>query len=471
MSLEPTRRHSSIHQNSFVRKRETRLVDDFEIVRQLGSGGFGQVFLLKEKETGFERCGKLIRRDSMSAFESEDIMAEILTLSEIDHPNVVKILCYYLTEDHLFIVSEYFDGGELFERIVKRKYFSEVDAAPLMAQLLSAVAYLHKHHIVHRDIKPENVVFESRDEAAGLKLIDFGNSRKVMKDERLKSRLGTIYYLAPEVIDANYDTRCDIWSAGVVLFVLLYGTPPFLGKNNAEVLAAIKRDVVRFPERSYSVSVEARALISLMLNKNPAQRPNAEVLLKHVWFDRVRERKITAQEEGTALLHLQSYVFQNELQKAVNVYFVTHFDIQRQKKKMLEVFQAMDQDMDGQIDREELVLAYRKFTNDPRVEQVVQHIMDELDLNHSETIDFSEFLLATTDYNRSLTDANLERIFSIIDATKDKFITVAELANFLNLLGPEHEQEVRTIFQQVDLNGDGHITYDEFKLAVKKAFE
>jgi calcium-dependent protein kinase len=446
-------------------------VDDYEIVRQLGQGGFGQVFLLKDRQSGLERCGKLIRRDSMSAFESEDIMAEILTLSEIDHPNIVKILCYYITEEHLFIVAEYLNGGELFDRIVKRKHFSEVDAAPLMAQLLSAIAYLHKYQIVHRDIKPENIVFESPEETAVLKLIDFGNSRKVTENQKLKSKLGTLFYLAPEILDASYDTKCDIWSAGCVLFVLLFGVPPFTGKTDIEVLTNIKRGIIHYPERNYRISNEARALISLMLNRNASQRPSAEMLLRHVWFDRVRERKIAPEVQGMALVHLQKFVTQNEFQKAILVYFITQFDIQKQKNKLLDVFKALDDDMDGQIDRHELLALYRKFTKDPRIELVIQHIMDELDLNDSQTINYSEFLLATTNYRQLLTETHLAHIFSVIDVDRSKFITCRELAQFLNLMGPEHLEEVTRIFRDADINNDGHITYQEFVASMKQIFQ
>lgn len=465
------KRSSSLTQSSFIRRRTTRLVDDYKIVKQLGSGGFGQVFLLEDKETGWERCGKLIRRDSLSAFESEDIMNEIETLSKMDHPNIVKIICYYLTEEHIFIVSEYLDGGELFDRIVKNKRFSEVNAAPFMAQILSALAYLHKNKIVHRDVKPENIVFETQEEDAVLKLIDFGNSRKVTENEKLKSRLGTLYYLAPEVLEQSYDVKCDIWSAGVVLFIMIYGSPPFSGKNSQEVLQKIRKGYVTYPTRDYAVSNEVRALLSLMLNRNPENRPPAEALLQHVWFDRVRERKIGPQTEGLALIHLQHFITQSEFQKAVLIYYLTQFDLRKQKKKMLEVFRAMDEDLDGQIDKNELLRAYRRYTNDPRVEPVIQHILDQLDLNESGSIDFTEFLLATTDYRSELTVQALQQIFDSIDCDKNKFITARELAIFLNMEEGQGSSEAKKIFSEIDTNKDGMVSFEEFLVCMDKFFQ
>ncbi len=160
-------------------------------------------------------------------------MNEIGILKEIDHPHVLNIIEYFEKNDNLYIVTEYLDGGELFEKIEECNNFSEIEAALIMKQILSAVSYMHKKNTCHRDLKPENIILEERGkDKLSLKIIDFGTSRKIGKDEKLRSKMGTPYYIAPEVLQLNYDSKCDIWSCGVILYIILCGYPPFNGSTD-----------------------------------------------------------------------------------------------------------------------------------------------------------------------------------------------------------------------------------------------
>lgn len=163
-------------------------------------------------------------------------MKEVEIMKEIDHPHIVKIYEYFETDYHIFIVMELLENGDLFERIQKEDYFSEMAAKKIIKTLLEAVNYLHKKNIVHRDLKPENILFTKNDV---LKIADFGTS-KFKKKKKMRNTHGTPYYIAPEVINGNYNEKCDIWSIGVILYILLSGYPPFNGSDDEEIMENVE---------------------------------------------------------------------------------------------------------------------------------------------------------------------------------------------------------------------------------------
>lgn len=157
------------------------------------------------------------------------MFSEVSVLKSIDHPNIIKLFELYQDDTNYYLITEHCQGGELFERIKSAENFSEKEAADYMKQILSAVYYCHERQIVHRDLKPENLLFDQKKQNANIKVIDFGTSRKFDPTKKLTKRLGTPYYIAPEVLKKNYDEKCDVWSCGVILYILLCGYPPFNG--------------------------------------------------------------------------------------------------------------------------------------------------------------------------------------------------------------------------------------------------
>ena len=231
--------NNGVNQGTFVGEKKSRILDDYLISQLLGKGAYSQVFVTKHRISGILRCIKVTRKRHLIKAEDDAIFDEIRILRDIDHPSIMKVYEYYQDANNIYIVSEYLSGGELFDRIVASKSFNERTAANYMQQILSAVAYLHDHGVVHRDLKPENIVFESKEASANLKIIDFGTSKKINKNERMKAKVGTAYYIAPEVLQNNYDAKCDIWSCGVILYVFLCGYPPFNAKTDNEVFRKI----------------------------------------------------------------------------------------------------------------------------------------------------------------------------------------------------------------------------------------
>lgn len=194
------------------------------------------------KKTKERRAIKLIDRSLIEKDKEGELLSEIKVLKEMDHPNIMRIYEFASDKDNYYIVQEYISGGELFDEIVKRRYMSEKDAAYVIRQLLSAVTYCHSKGVVHRDLKPENILIDSilENGQIRIKVIDFGTALYISPHGTISETLGTPYYIAPEVIDGDYNEKCDVWSIGVIMYILLCGNPPFNGTNDDEILMAVK---------------------------------------------------------------------------------------------------------------------------------------------------------------------------------------------------------------------------------------
>ena len=203
----------------------------------------------------------------------------------MDHPSIARVIDIYEDKKKFYFVQEYMAGGGLFDSLIHNVGFTEHASAVLIKQILSAVAYLHSKKIAHRDIKPENILFVSND-ALNVKLLDFGNSRKMGENEAMSGVYGTAYYVAPEVLQGNYTEKCDVWSVGVILYMLLSGNPPFNGRLDVEILNNVKQGSYEIQGGVWNeISDSAKNLIVKMLTLDPDQRITAAEALNHVWIN------------------------------------------------------------------------------------------------------------------------------------------------------------------------------------------
>lgn len=211
---------------------------------------------------------------------------EIGILKNLIHPNIVRLYEVYESKSTIVLVTELFDGKELFDEIIVREHFAEDDAAKVLQQLLQTIAYCHSQDIAHRDIKPENILIDTSQHDE-IKLIDFGTSHHFLKnDHTMHQQYGTPFYVAPEVLKGTYTEKVDIWSIGVLLFILLSGRPPFNGGTNEQILDKVQKGKWSFSNKIWdSVSAEAKDLIEKLLAFNPDKRLSAMDALKHPWFE------------------------------------------------------------------------------------------------------------------------------------------------------------------------------------------
>jgi calcium-dependent protein kinase len=389
-------------------------------------GAFSKVYKAVHKISKTMRCVKVISKKGIDAAELKTLTEEVKILRTLDHPNILKVLEFYQDESSFYIVTEFLQGGELFDRIVASETLSEKRAAKVIHQILSAVSYIHKHNIIHRDLKPENCIFETSEEESLIKIIDFGTSIVYEAGKKLKQKLGTPYYIAPEVLKRNYDQKCDIWSCGVILYILLCGYPPFNGPSDKVILQSVMNGKFSFPEDEWSaVSESAKDLVKKMLDYNPATRPSAEKALSHEWFQQANktERKISTK----VMENMRTFKADCKLQKAILLYIITYFDIKDEKEELLKTFKSLDLDHDGQLTKQELTYGYSKIMGKTEAEKEVERIFKTIDINNTGAIDFTEFCMATANRQKVLNNERLEQVFKIFDKDGSGSISVDEL--------------------------------------------
>lgn len=253
----------------------------------LGEGMDGEVRKAVHYKTGEEYAVKVITKSAMDEDEVLALNNEINILSEIDHPNIVKLHEAYETDDKLYIVMELMKGGELFDRIVENEFFSEKEAKEVLSPIIDAVNYCHELGIVHRDLKPENLLFESSDEGSILKITDFGLARFLPNSSLASTACGTPGYIAPEILmGKRYGKEVDVWSIGICLYILLWGYPPFFADANSELFDQIKAGKIEFhPPYWDDVSEEAKDLVKKLLTVDPTKRITLEEVKEHSWFN------------------------------------------------------------------------------------------------------------------------------------------------------------------------------------------
>lgn len=273
----------------------------YNIGKEIGYGRYGTVRLVSKKSYENKRFAlKTISRTFMLSHGAEADSTPLLEnefeiLKQVDHPNIIKFYEMFVDEKNYHLVTEFCCGGELFDHIIERGAFSEQLASKIVKQILSAIKHLHDRNICHRDLKPENILFESKSKEAQVKLIDFGLSKYFKAEQRqladpeerpvMKTKIGTPYYMAPEVLDGEYDQTCDMWSLGVITYCMLCGYPPFNAETDLQLFRKIKTCDYEFHLPEWGpVSGEAKRFIENLLQLEPSHRLTPEQALAHPWI-------------------------------------------------------------------------------------------------------------------------------------------------------------------------------------------
>ncbi|XP_066964813.1 calcium/calmodulin-dependent protein kinase type II delta chain isoform X9 [Macrobrachium rosenbergii] len=281
----------------------TRFSDGYELKEELGKGAFSVVRRCVQKTTGLEFAAKIINTKKLSARDFQKLEREARICRKLQHPNIVRLHDSIQEESFHYLVFDLVTGGELFEDIVAREFYSEADASHCIQQILESVNHCHHNNIVHRDLKPENLLLASKAKGAAVKLADFGLAIEVQGDQQAWFGFaGTPGYLSPEVLKKEpYGKPVDIWACGVILYILLVGYPPFWDEDQHRLYAQIKAGAYDYPSPEWdTVTPEAKNLINSMLTVNPAKRITAAEALKHPW--------ICQRERVASVVHRQETV-------------------------------------------------------------------------------------------------------------------------------------------------------------------
>ena len=388
---------------------------------------------------------------------------ELELLRDLDHPNIISFKEIYQDDNYFHIVMEYCSGGEVMHRLVKKKYFSEEEAAKMLFKMFSAVKYLHDRGIAHRDIKPTNFLYESKDPDAEIKLIDFGLSRYSEPHQTLESQVGTPYYVAPEVLRGSYDHRCDCWSLGVMMYTFLCGHEPFDGKTTPELAKKVLFEEPNLTSgRWANISSSAKNLVAGLLIKDPNKRITIEKALAHRWFKKVQKpSKVEHEKIEHVVENMRHFSLKDKLQKEVFKVLVTQTNSQ-EIRQLREVFNYFDKHNKGEISIADLKIVNKEQRLKIKVREM-KEIMKKIHIEETDTISFSEFLFVAMDPNVYLTNEMLQLAFQHFDVDKTGFITVKNLKEIMNRAAIYfREQEIEQMIIETNCAKNGKISFEDF---------
>ncbi|KAG5061531.1 hypothetical protein AAZX31_01G208500 [Glycine max] len=435
--------------------------------RELGRGQFGVTYLVTHKHTKQQfacksiATPKLVHRDDL-----EDVRREVQIMHHLTgHRNIVELKGAYEDRHSVNLIMELCGGGELFDRIIAKGHYSERAAADLCRQIVTVVHDCHTMGVMHRDLKPENFLFLSKDENSPLKATDFGLSVFFKPGDVFKDLVGSAYYVAPEVLRRSYGPEADIWSAGVILFILLSGVPPFWSKKEQGIFDAILRGHIDFTSDPWpSISSSAKDLVKKMLRADPKQRLSAVEVLDHPWM---REDGASDKPLDVAVLsRMKQFRAMNKLKKVALKVIAENLS-EEEIIGLKEMFKSMDTDNSGTITFEELKAGLPKLGTKVS-ESEVRQLMEAADVDGNGTIDYIEFITATMHMNRMEREDHLYKAFEYFDKDRSGYITMEELESTLKKYNMGDEKTIKEIIVEVDTDNDGRINYDEFVAMMRK---
>lgn len=257
----------------------------YKLGGELGSGAFSVVKEGQNKQTGESYAIKIVTKSKLTQEDEVALKDEIAVLQELSHPNIIRLYAVFDEKDYYYLVTERMGGGELFDRIVQKSYYNEKEARDTVLILFKAMAYCHEKKVAHRDLKPENLLLLSTSNDSNIKIADFGFAKRVITPKSLTTQCGTPGYVAPEILEGTpYDTQADMWSLGVIVYILLGGYPPFIEQNQRELFRKIRKGQYEFHDEYWGqVSPQAKDMIRSLLTVDPDRRITATRALKDKW--------------------------------------------------------------------------------------------------------------------------------------------------------------------------------------------
>lgn len=444
------------------------IADKYELGRELGRGEFGITYLCSDKETGqVLACKSISKKKLRTAVDVEDVRREVQIMKHLpDHPNIVSLKATYEDETAVHLVMELCEGGELFDRIVARGHYTERAAAVVTKTIVEVVQICHKHGVMHRDLKPENFLFSNKKENSPLKAIDFGLSIFFKPGDRFNEIVGSPYYMAPEVLKRNYGPEVDVWSAGVILYILLCGVPPFWAETEQGVAQAIIRSNLDFKRDPWpKISEQAKDLVRQMLEPNPKLRPTAQQVLEHTWLQNSKKAPNVPLGD-TVRARLKQFSAMNKLKKQALKVVAEYLSVE-EVAGIKDMFDMMDTDKNGTISLDELRVGMQKLSANMTEAEVLM-LMEAADVDGNGVLDYREFIAASVHWQKMGNDEHLHKAFTYFDKNGSGYIEIEELREALvDDLGSNDADVLDDIIREVDTDKDGRISYEEFAAMMK----
>ena len=473
----------SFNSEVLISQVKTDPFNDYTEIKVLGTGSFATVKLVKNNVTGMIRAMKIIQKKktlngNTDASNDLDILNEINILKQIDHPNVVKIFEFYNSEDAYYLITEFCEGGELFKIISQKKKLTEKQCAYIMYQVLSAIKYCHKMKIMHRDLKPENILIYKHDKENDfydVKICDFGTSQIFKKGEWQSQPCGSVYYVATEVIQKKYNSKCDLWSCGVIMFMLLSNKAPFGGRTDRDIIKNVMNGIYNenFLKNCNQVTLN---LISKLLERDYKKRINAEAAMNDEFFNQFNIKNLINDIQDQSMIskfvdNLKNYKCNSIIQETALAYLVHNYPELEEVENAGKLFNKIDVNGDGKITSEIFYNGISKYNgiSTKISKKEILDIFDNLDRDHNNYIGYEEFIRAAIDKKIFLSEDVLKFAFKYFDIKDTGEITYESISSIFkdHLKTKAINESLKKIVDEVDENGDGKITYSEFCLLMK----
>lgn len=433
--------------------RTSSLSGELSFAKQ--SGQEHEVFYALKSTTHFKGGGP--KSVSANEYFTRELRNEISILQRLDHPNIVRPIEIFAHGSRLFLATELCTGGDLHSR----DPYTEMEAVGIVHSVLSALAYMHGKHVAHRDIKYENIMFATNSPSSPVKLIDFGLSKDFKDNEYMKTGVGTIIMMAPQVFTGRYTPKGDVWSVGVLAYMLLSNQLAFFGKTRRHVINKIMKGKYNFEGKRWGLaSTEAKAFVSTLLQVNESERPSARDALNHSWTKKygkwitsISEAELRSMLKiGQSLESFSRCAMLKQLAMLIIARRSTGDEIGR----LNEVFQCFDPDAFGVITEDNVHDCLSKLGySSERVHQIFQGV----DFLGHGSISFSEFLAATIETNGAISENRLAEAFDVLDYGRDGTISSADLCGALSKYVPQGGTDRVT---KLAMKGNQTICYDDY---------
>ncbi|XP_039068373.1 calcium-dependent protein kinase 20-like [Hibiscus syriacus] len=458
---------STMQLESVLGRKTGNMKEFYSLGRKLGQGQFGTTYLCVEKGTGKEFAGKSIaKRKLTSATELDDVRREIHIMHRLaGHPNVIQIIGAYEDAVAVYVVMELCAGGELFDRIIQRGHYTERKAIKLARIMIGVVQACHSLGVMHRELKPENFLFVNKEEEAPLKTIDFRLSMFFKPGHIFNEVVGSPYYVAPEMLLKHYGPECDVWSAGVIIYILLCGVPPFwdVVDYNLILLENDKKSNIvwftLFCYINYKLGGHNLYVPDMHHHRRSTQDYLPSCFLEgHPW---VQEDDLAPDKplDSAVLSRLKQFSAMNKLKKIV-IRVIADSLSEEEIAGLKEMFKIIDADNSGQITLEELRFGLGKVGSNLK-DSEINGLMQAADIDNSGTIEYSEFIAAMLHLNKIQKEDHLFAAFNYFDKDGSGYITPDELQQACEQFGL-HDVHLEDDIRDVDQDNDGRINYSEF---------
>lgn len=453
-------REIKVQPGLFVIENYNRFNEIYKVGPVVGTGSHSEVRICHHRDTNEKRAVKIFKK--FSEKRQTGYRSEVVLLKTMDHPNIVKVFEYFEDSHRFYVVMEYCSGGELLDEIIKQNNLSEISTAKIMHQLFSVLFYLHSQNVAHRDLKPENIMLEEGEIMLNIKLIDFGSA--IQANGYIKGMVGSPYFSAPEMSSGHYSKKCDIWSAGIIMCILLSGQPPYKLTNKSEIKYYTELENFGFPEDIWAkLSAEAKNLLKRIFCAE-SERISAEECLAHRWIIEKSQRpicnEVILKSVLTRLSNFQSF---HKLREAVYTFIITQFISLKETRVLREVFRSIDANGDGKLSLSELADQYSLTMGSEDAKKEAEKIMKEVDSDNNGFIDYTEFLKVNLDTRKVLSSENLKLAFRLFDKDSSGAISAAELRNVLEGDMQSDDAVWQEFIHMVDQNSDGEIDLQEFQ--------